>query len=490
MKKIRKPKKVPSTMLAKMLSSAVPQQQYGANIDLVDQQFQQALVLHRQGQTTKARQLYELVLSIQPSHVEAISKLGLIFAQHGQIELAIKNFLRSLQLEFDQPDVWANCGNAFQSLGRHQDALDCSNNAISLDNNFAVAHFIRGNALSSLGGYEDALVSYQRAVLLDPQFVNAQWEKGIALLRLGEFVQGWQLYEWRWRRGDKKPNYLVTKLPLWHIDSTINRLLVWTEQGFGDAVFFASMLTETRARVQSMMVMVDASLLALFQHSMPNISFIAKNSSFAGSAYDAHLPMGSLGQFFRNTPEDFVNVTSPYLFADADRQVIWQQRLGSKTKPRIGLVWSGSTIHTNDHNRSIPLSLLEKLTMLDAEFHSLQKEIRDTDQQYLAQFNITAHAEQLTDFAETAALVAEMDLIISVDTSVAHLAGAMGRPVWVLLPFAPDFRWLLNRTDSPWYPTARLFRQPAIGDWEGVMVEVARALAMQFSVTIGQVELQ
>jgi len=515
MKKPKQPPKQPSALLAKMLATQ-PSQPVPAQPN-IPQLFAQAQALHGQGKLEEAKQGYQVILSIHPNHTNAMTMLGTVYLQQGQLEAGVPIVQRSLQLNNAQPDAYSNLGNALNSLNRHAEALASHDCAITLKPDFANGYSNRGNALYSLNRHEEALASCNRAIALKPDYAGAYSNRGIALgflnrhaealasydraialkpdyaevyhnkslplLLLGDFLQGWLLYEWRWESGSSKNYFRNFPQPLWLGDQSLagKTLLLHAEQSFGDTLQFCRYVALVDALVKRhsqldttrIVLEVQPPLLPLLASLKTKVELVAQGQALP--AFDLQCPLMSLPLAFHTTLET-IPTEVPYLFADTDRQAIWQQRLGSKIKPRIGLVWSGSTIHTNDHNRSIPLSLLEKLTMLDAEFYSLQKEIRDTDQQYLAQFNITAHAEQLTDFAETAALVAEMDLIISVDTSVAHLAGAMGRPVWVLLPFAPDWRWLLNRTDSPWYPTARLFRQPAIGDWEGVINEVADAL--------------
>lgn len=254
-------------------------------------------------------------------------------------------------------------------------------------------------------------------------------------------------------------------------------LLIHAEQGFGDTLQFCRYVLIVDALAKStgarMLLEVPPALMSLLVSLKSNATLIARGQALP--EFDLQCPLMSLPLACKTTL-DTIPADVPYLFADVNKQAAWQQRLGVKCKPRIGLVWSGIAGYLEDRNRSIPLSMLERVTEFDLEFHSLQKEIRSTDQMFLSTFNIKSHTEQLTDFAETAALVMEMDLIISVDTSVAHLAGAAGRPVWVLLPFSPDWRWLLDRKDSPWYPNATLFRQPKRGDWESVVDGIVEGL--------------
>jgi ADP-heptose:LPS heptosyltransferase len=209
--------------------------------------------------------------------------------------------------------------------------------------------------------------------------------------------------------------------------------------------------------------------------------------------FDYYCPVMSLPLAFKTTVET-IPAQIPYLFADEAKKKQWRKNLGKKTIPRIGLVWSGSTTHVNDQNRSFPLVQLSDLLALPFEFHSLQKDVRAVDAKTLKQFsNIHQHQDDLLDFSDTAALVDAMDVVISVDTSVAHLAGAMGKPLFVLLPYVPDYRWMLDRSDSPWYPTARLFRQPALYDWDSVIAQVKQVLMegswLKIHTALGQMDL-
>ncbi|MGD0960898.1 MAG: glycosyltransferase family 9 protein, partial [Methylomonas sp.] len=188
--------------------------------------------------------------------------------------------------------------------------------------------------------------------------------------------------------------------------------------------------------------------------------------------FDYHCPVMSLPLAFKTTVET-IPAQTPYLYADKEKRHVWRQRLGEKSKPRVGLVCSGSPEHINDHNRSIALKQFESLFDLPIQFHCLQKEIRPDDAMFIADSGkLKTHQDFLKDYSDTAALIEEMDLVVSVDTSVAHLAGALGKKVWILLPYVADYRWMLDRSDSPWYPTATLFRQPAINDWDSVITQI------------------
>jgi hypothetical protein len=218
----------------------------------------------------------------------------------------------------------------------------------------------------------------------------------------------------------------------------------------------------------------EPPLIGLFSTLKDSIRVIPKDSSLPG--FDYHCPLMSLPLAFKTTVSS-IPAKIPYLGNDSDIQKQWKNTMGEKAKPRIGLMWSGAQYNKNDHNRSIPLGMLSPLLDLDFEFHCLQKEIRQADGELLRKYHqLKSHENDLKDFTDTAALISEMNLVISVDTSVAHLAGALGVTVWILLPYAPDFRWMMEREDSPWYPSARLFRQPQVGDWTSVIAKVAAEL--------------
>jgi hypothetical protein len=224
---------------------------------------------------------------------------------------------------------------------------------------------------------------------------------------------------------------------------------------------------------------VPRPLLSLARSLEGNFRLLTKGDN--PPAFDLHCPLMSL-PLACDTRLDTIPADLPYLYANPDLQQHWQQQLGPNSKKRIGLVWSGSPSHKNDHRRSIPLCMFSKLFTLPLEFHCLQTEIRPADLAWLADYPaIHLHQAQLHDFADTAALIANLDLVISIDTSVAHLAGALGKPTWILLPYVPDFRWLTDRSDSPWYPTAHLWRQTAPGDWQQVIATIHASLADQLS---------
>jgi hypothetical protein len=299
-------------------------------------------------------------------------------------------------------------------------------------------------------------------------------------LLIGQYEEGWKLFEWRRQVKETKNNYKLYNQPLWLGKESLQNktLLVEAEQGFGDIIQFCRYIPMLE-NIEAKVILETPKALASIIKTIPsNFLILEKGQSLPH--FDYHIPIMSLPHAFNTTAHN-IPASIPYLFSDKIKRESWNKKLGKKTKPRIGLVWSGSASHKNDKNRSLLLKDLEPILQLPLEFHSLQKEVRENDQKTLFEFNQAhQHQDELNDFSDTAALIEEMDLIISVDTSVAHLAGALGKNVWIILPYHPDYRWMLDRNDSPWYPTCTLFRKSKIDDWSDVVLEIIFRLQNMF----------
>ncbi len=295
------------------------------------------------------------------------------------------------------------------------------------------------------------------------------------MLLLGRFEQGWRQFEWRKKCGGPIAARCYPQ-PLWLGEEDIagKTLFIWCEQGLGDTIQFCRYAKLAEARNAKVIMSVQEPLRGLLKQISPTIQII--NQGEVPTDFDYHCPLLSLPLAFRTTLET-IPAELQYLKADEELRVAWAARLSPKTKPRLGLVWSGRTTHPNDHNRSIELEQFIPILGSHLDWICLQKEIREKDLALLRQLgHIAFFGDELRDFSDTTALLTQMDLVVTVDTSVAHLAGAMGKPVWLLLPYDPDWRWLLDRDDSPWYPSARLFRQQEIGNWAAVIDQVANEL--------------
>ena len=338
-------------------------------------------------------------------------------------------------------------------------------------------HYNRGHTLTSLKRIDEALASYGRAISLRPDYAEAHWNEALLRLLAGDFSGGWAKYEWRW----KKHLSLLSKRnllkPLWLGDDTIRdkTILLHSEQGLGDAIQFCRYVPLVAARAAGVVFEVERPLWKLMNDFAGEVQVICRGDALPD--FDFHCPLLSL-PFAFGTRLETIPSGFPYLQAPSQTSTSWDNRLGPKDRPRIGLAWSGSAINTRDRERSIFLRELLPLLEAKATFVSLQKDVRSADAPLLKERSDIVHfADELRDFSDTAALISELDLVISVDTSVAHLAGAIGKPVWTMVTYIPDWRWMLDRDDSPWYPTMRLFRQPRTDDWQSVVVRVYEALS-------------
>ncbi|MES2252593.1 MAG: tetratricopeptide repeat-containing glycosyltransferase family protein [Pseudomonadota bacterium] len=418
---------------------------------------------------------YDQAITLKSGFFDAYNNRSTVLSELKCFEEALVSCNQAIALNPYSAEVYSNRGAVLKELKRFEEALVSCNQAIELKPDLSEAYNNKGNILKELKRFDESLVSYDCAIMLKTNFSDAYLNKSFVKLLSGNYTEGWTLYEWRWKSVQRK-KIRVFDRPLWLGEAPIagKTVLIYEEQGLGDVIQccrYAIMLEALGAKV---ILEVPEPLLSLMSTLQNDITIVTTGETLP--AFDFQCPIMSLPLAFKTTI-DTIPVNMPYLFSDIDKQKMWKDRLGIKTKPRIGLVCSGAIIHTEDTKRSITLNLFGPLFDLPFEFHLLQKEIRPEDKVFLAEFShVHTHQENLIDFSDTAALIDEMDLVISVDTSVAHLAGALGKPIWVLLSWVPDFRWLLDRADSPWYPSATLFRQPERGNWEQVIEDVCMRL--------------
>ncbi|HVM32658.1 MAG TPA: tetratricopeptide repeat protein [bacterium] len=437
--------------------------------------FNRGNVLRDLGRLEQAVESYGEALRVNPGQAEALANQGALYLRARQPLRALENFNRAVDLRPGDPDALNNRGNALRALGRPGEALADYDRALALRPGHPDSLNNRGIALQELGRVSEALAEYDKAIAGRPDFAFAYWNKSQALLLDGRFEEGWRLFEWRWKSATKEEARAFDR-PLWLGGQSLagKTILIWAEQGMGDILQYARYVPLLEKEGARVFFEVPAALLSLSRTLPGGARVLEKGGEVP--PLDFHCPLLSLPLAFKTTLQS-VPGTVPYLSADPAQVEAWGRKLGAKTKPRVGLAWSGRPEHSNDHNRSIPLKDWAPLLNLPLEFHSLQKDLKGEDLAFLqSSGRIRDHRDCLGDFSDTAALAANLDLVVSVDSSAAHLAGALGRPLWVLVPFAPDYRWLLKRPDNPWYPQARLFRQPKIGDWESALETVKREL--------------
>ena len=386
-----------------------------------------------------------------------------------QLDEALASYDQAIRFKPDYVDAHSNRGTILQHYQQWGAAMASYDQAIALDPTYAKAHNNRGNTLQERHQIDAALASYDQAIALEPDYADAYWNKGIALLLDGDFARGWPLYEWRHKALESTHPQRQFDQPLWLGQGSLQgkTLLLHSEQGLGDTLQFiryAPLLAAQGARV---VVELPRALMVLLADMQGVSQFIEQGQALP--AYDYHCPLLSLPLAF-GTTLDNIPAPAAYVRSLPSKRAQWAATLGAKAGLRIGIAWSGSTGHKNDHNRSITLAELLQHLPTGPQYISLQKELREVDQATLrANPQLRHFGPDLADFTDTAALCDLMDLVISVDTSVAHLSAALGQTTWVLLPYSPDWRWLLERSDSPWYPSARLYRQDRSMRWAGVL---------------------
>ena len=432
----------------------------------------------------EALSCYQLAVASDPFNATAHFNLGFALQESGRHHEALTAYDRALAIKPGFPEVLSNRGTALDYLARHEEALQSYDAALSIEPAAAQTLINRGSALQSLRRFDEALACYGRVQSIRPDYADAHWNESICRLMLGDFKRGWQKYEWGWKNGQRGELRKFAE-PLWLGQEPLSgkTILLHAEQGLGDTLQFCRYANGVASLGACVILEVQHPLKAVLADLEGVHQVLAKGSTLP--AYDYHCPMLSLPLVF-STRLETIPARVAYIRTDPVLVSRWEKKLGVKRLPRVGLVWSGRAEHFNDHNRSIPLAQMADLITFPAQFVSLQKEVRHPDQLVLDQRkDILSFFDHLADFADTAALIELMDIVITVDTSVAHLAGAMGKSVWVLLARNADWRWLLDREDSPWYPSARLFRQQTIGDWTGVIRTAADALKTQFALKPG-----
>jgi len=430
--------------------------------------FNRALMLHAAGRLDAALADFEKALEIQPDYAQAWNNRGVVLQEQLRWDEAATSYVRATAAQPDLGQAHYNLGNALRALGRFEEAIASYDVAIGLEADTAHAFNNRGLALQELQRSDEAIASYDTAIAIQANYADAYWNKAIELLLCGDFAQGWKLYEWRWQRDTFSSRKRDFAQPLWLGNAPLvgKTVLLHAEQGLGDSIQFCRYAREVQALGAHVLLEVPRSLMALFA-TLEGVSQIIEKGACLPQ-FDYHCPLLSLPLAFQTQRENIPSRT-PYLASTAPQRERWQRRLGPRTKPRVGLVWSGNALDKNDLQRSVRLQDLLPYLSSDFEFICLQKEMRPADQHQIQNGHIRFFGTQIEDFSDTAALCDLVDLVISVDTSVAHLAGALGKPTWILLPHTPDWRWMLHRDDSPWYPSVRLYRQTQERAWPSVL---------------------
>jgi len=468
---------------------------------------QRAFALHRTGAMAEAAATYRRVLIHEPANADALHLLGLTYKASGQFDQALSSIKAAVALKPDFADAHYNLGNLLAAMGRADDAVASFRRALALNSGLALAAYNLGNTLRDQGDLEgavdsfrgaiiaepdyveahhnlanvlknlnridEAIGSYRRSLALKPELAEAHYNLGLALMLTGAMEEGLEQYEWRWSvEGFPTPKRKFAQ-PIWDGGTAPDKvLLIHAEQAFGDAIQFCRYLPLIAGRAKRIVFECRAPLMRLMS-GLSGVDQIAE----AGKplpAFDIHAPLLSLPRTL-GTRKESIPFNVPYLKADAAKTAEWRKRRDARFT--VGLIWAGN--RKPDPNRTIGLAALSPLfDVAGIRFVALQRELESGDAERIADRGSALEhwGAELHDFSDTAAALEAVDLVISIDTGPAHLAGALGRPAWVCLPFSPDWRWLMERMDSPWYPTMRLYRQPRRGDWAPVIAKLAEDL--------------
>ncbi len=486
--------------------------QKSTNADAV----QRAVHHHQKGELLQAEAIYREVLRVEPKNADALHLLGMIAHQVGKNEAAIELiekaiavnravpiyhsnagvvyhtlnrldkaiacYRRALSLNSNDHMALTNLGTALKDQGKLEEAIACHQRALSLKPDYYLAHTNLGSVLQDQGKIEDAIVCYQHALSINPDDHLAHFNLSVIHLLKGNLKEGWEGFKYRFLRQDISryfnPKYLNLFQPQWDGSAIKGRtILLYAEQGFGDTIQFIRYVPMVLQKCDKIIVTCQEELISLMQRINGIHDVVAHGQKLPD--FDFHCPLLNLPSIF-NTTLETVPATITYINTDTQKVLKWRERLQSDSaRLKIGLCWAGNPTHKNDRNRSISLSMFSMLgDMENITFYSLQKgKAAEQAKNPPKGMSLVDFTDDLNDFSDTAALIENLDLIISVDTAIVHLSGALGKPVWTLLPFMPDWRWLLDRDDTPWYPTMRLFRQSSTRDWSHVIISVKDALA-------------
>jgi tetratricopeptide (TPR) repeat protein len=420
---------------------------------------------------------FSKAIELRPDYAQAFSNLGSVFTTLMLLDEALVALDKAIELNNDHSEAYLNRGCLFFKRYCFEEALADFDKAINLRSDYAQAYVNRGAVLHDLKRFNEAISNLDTAIQLQKDDAQAHHNKSHSLLLTGNLEEGFLEYEWRWQEqiNNKQISQRTFKQPLWLGKDSVDgkSVLLYSEQGYGDTIQFCRYARLVKNLGAKVLLEVPKPLITLLE-SLDGVDMLIEEGK-TSQDFDYRCPLMSLPLAFKTQLNTIPNPNS-YLKSNSKKLEFWAQQLGAKTLPRIGLVWSGNKNHGNDRNRSI--SLAEMLAYLPPNFEyvSLQKDFREKDKVVLSNSNIKQFGEQFNDFSDTAALCDLMDLVISVDTSVAHLACAMGKRTWILLPYNPDWRWLLDRTDSPWYESATLFRQSKDMRYEPVMEQIVKDL--------------
>jgi FKBP-type peptidyl-prolyl cis-trans isomerase 2 len=441
------------------------------------QYFSIGVYLQDRDELDEAIKSYGKAIAIDPSMTEAYYNCGVACQKKGMLQEAIPFYQQVLELNPNHEKACLNLGISFKETGQYDEAEKYFERALQIKPDYDIAYYNLGNISYFNGRFEEARQFYEKAISINPEYADAHWNIALIDLLLGNYKDGWKGYEWRWKLEGLDLKKQIS-LPVWDgSDIRGKRLIIVTEQGFGDTIQFVRYIPMVKEQGIQVFFQCQKELIPLLQHRSDIQEVFELRSTLPEADFSCHLL--SLSRIFDTTLENIPS-SVPYILPSDAQIKKWGERIAEERgRLKIGIAWVGNPDLARSYYRSCTLQEFSPLMGLEGiVFYSLQKgEAANEANEIPKGLILTDYTNEINDFAETAGLLYNLDLVISIDTAVAHLAGAMGKPVWTLLPFIPDWRWLLDREDSPWYPTMRLFRQPSPGDWTSVISKVKHELA-------------
>ena len=443
--------------------------------DMVEAHFGRGNCLTKLGRLEEAVAACDRVLAIDPGLTQALGMRGSALQTLRRPVEALASFDTALAIDPGFSELRCNRANALMDLHRFDEALAEYDRGLSEKPGYADGWSNRGTVLQELGRLDEAMADYRRAIAMKPTLADPHLNLGLCLLLLGDYAQGLELAEWRWNSAQGRGRERGFTAPQWTGEEDIagKTVLLWSDQGFGDTLQFSRYAPLVTAKGGEVVLEVQPALVRLIAGSN-----LAERLLVAGAPpppVDFHCPLATLPLAFQTRLETIP--PAPYVATPPAQAAAWAARLGPRTRPRIGLVWSGNRQNKVNVNRLVALEALLAAMPENVELFNLQLELQPGEAPTLEAAGVRRVDRDIVDFADTAGLLAQLDLVVTVDTSMAHLAGALGRPAWVLLHFVPDWRWMMGREDSPWYASLRLFRQQRPADWTAALQKLRAELA-------------
>ena len=424
---------------------------------------------------------YDQAIKINPDYAESYSYRGITLKKLNRFDEALASYNQAIKINPDYAEAYSNRGNVLNELNRFDEALASYDQAIKINPDYAEAYHNRGTILQELRQFDEALASYDQAIKINPDYADAHWNAAICNFIKGNFKTGWIEYEWRWKHFECDSERLNTNRPIWDYKKTEQRLLVWAEQGIGDHILFGGLFSELLEDVPNLLVQIDQRLIPIFIRSFPKIKFYPSknlapnsNSKIPESDYDIHLPIGSLGKYLRNDKKDFLPTRNTYLKDDELKTARIKKdliALASSNNKLCGISWKSKSTFTG-HQKSTTLKYfiktldLEGYTFVSLQYGKTKDEIKEVRNELGVNIISYEEVDNFLDIDGLSSLVQACDKVKTVDNITSQLAGALGKQTHILLTFNPWWCWMLERNDSPWHPSIKLYRQDKINDWD------------------------